>query len=37
MRQLKAGKDVNMDAEEAMAVEAVTWKQPLKIKQTDKS
>jgi hypothetical protein len=37
VRQLQARKDVNTEAEEATAVEAVTWQQLLKIKQNEKS
>jgi hypothetical protein len=37
VRQVQAIKDMNMEAEEAMAVEAVTWQQPGKIKQIEKS
>jgi hypothetical protein len=36
VRQSPASKDVNTEAEEAMAVEAVTRRQPMKIQQTEK-
>jgi hypothetical protein len=34
VRQSLASKDVNMEAEEAVALEAVTRQQPVKIQQT---
>jgi hypothetical protein len=37
VRQSPASKDVNMDAEETTALEAVTRLQPAKIQQTEKS
>jgi hypothetical protein len=36
VRQSPASKDVNAEAEEAMALEAVTRRQPVKIQQTEK-
>jgi hypothetical protein len=36
VRQLSASKDVNTEAEEATALEAVTRRQPMKIQQTEK-
>jgi hypothetical protein len=35
--QLRASKDVNTEAEEAMGLEAVTRRQPVKIQHTEKS
>jgi hypothetical protein len=32
-----AGKDVNTEAEEATALEAVTRRQPVKLQQTEKT
>jgi hypothetical protein len=37
VRQSPASKDVNMEAEEAMALEAVTRRQPVKIQQTEET
>jgi hypothetical protein len=37
VRQSPASKDVNTKAEEAMALEAVTKRQPVKIQQTKKT
>jgi hypothetical protein len=37
MRQLPANKDVNTEAEEATALEAVTRRQPMKIQETEKT
>jgi hypothetical protein len=37
MRGSPAGKDVNAETEKAMALEAVTRRQPVKIQQTKKS
>jgi hypothetical protein len=37
MRQLPASKDVNIEAEEANAFEAVTRRQPMKIQHTEKT
>jgi hypothetical protein len=34
---LPACKDMNMEAEEATAVEAITRQQPVKIQQTEKT
>jgi hypothetical protein len=36
-RQSLTSKDVNTEAEEATALEAITKRQPLKIQQTEKS
>jgi hypothetical protein len=36
VRQLPASKDMNMEAEEATALEAITRRQPAKIQQTEK-
>jgi hypothetical protein len=35
VRQSSASKDVNTEAEEATALEAITRRQPVKIKQTE--
>jgi anti-sigma factor RsiW len=37
VRQSLASKDVNTEAEEAMALEAVTRRRPVKIQQTKKT
>jgi hypothetical protein len=37
VRQLPAGKDVNTEAEEATALEAVTRQQPVKTQQIEKT
>jgi hypothetical protein len=37
VRQSLAIKDVNMEAEEATVLEAVTRRQPVKIQQTEKT
>jgi hypothetical protein len=37
VRQLLASKDLNMEAEEAMALVDVTRQQPVKTEQTEKS
>jgi hypothetical protein len=37
VRQSSASKDVNTEAEEATALEAVTRRQPVKIQQTEKT
>jgi hypothetical protein len=37
MRQTPASKDVNTDADEAVAFEDVTRRQPVKIQQTEKN
>jgi hypothetical protein len=37
VRQSTASKAVNMEAEEATALKAVTRRQPVKIRQTEKS
>jgi hypothetical protein len=37
VRELPANKDVNTEADEAMALEAVTRRQPVKIQQTEKT
>jgi hypothetical protein len=37
VRQSPASKGVNTEAEEAMALEAVTRRQPVKIQQTEKT
>jgi hypothetical protein len=37
VRQLLASKDMNMEAEEAMALEAITRQQSMKIQQTEKT
>jgi hypothetical protein len=37
VRQSSASKDVNMEAEEATVLEAVTRRQPVKIQQTEKT
>jgi hypothetical protein len=37
VRQLPSSKDVNMEAEVATALEAVTRLQPVKIQQTEKT
>jgi hypothetical protein len=37
VRQSLVSKDVNMEAEEAAALEAVTRRQPVKIQQTEKA
>jgi hypothetical protein len=37
VRQLPASKDMNMDAEEVTAIEAVTRQQLVKIHQTEKT
>jgi hypothetical protein len=37
VRQLPASKDVNMEADEAKALEAVTRRQSVKTQQTEKS
>jgi hypothetical protein len=37
VRQSLASKDTNPEAEEAMALEAVTRRQPVKIQQTEKT
>jgi hypothetical protein len=37
LRQSPANKDMNTEAEEATALEAVTRRQPVKIKPTEKS
>jgi hypothetical protein len=36
VRESPASKDVNTEVEKAMALEAVTKQQPLKIQQTEK-
>jgi hypothetical protein len=36
-RQSPASKDVNMEAEEVAALEAVTRRQPVKMQQTEKA
>jgi hypothetical protein len=36
VRQSPAGKDVNTEAEEATALEAVTRRQPMKIQRTER-
>jgi hypothetical protein len=36
VRQSPTSKDVNTEAEEAKALEAVTRRQPVKMQQTDK-
>jgi hypothetical protein len=36
MRESPAGKDVNTEDEETAALEAVTRRQPVKIRQTEK-
>jgi hypothetical protein len=37
VRQPLASKDINMEAEEATALEVVTRQQPVKIQQTEKT
>jgi hypothetical protein len=37
VRESSASKDVNMDAEQATALEAITRRQPVKIQQTEKT
>jgi hypothetical protein len=37
MRQSPASKNVNTEGEEATTLEAVTWRQPAKIQQTEES
>jgi hypothetical protein len=37
VRQLLASKDMNMEAEEGMALEAIIWQQLVKIQQTGKT
>jgi hypothetical protein len=37
VRQSPVSKDVNVETEEATALEAVTRRQPVKIQQTEKS
>jgi hypothetical protein len=37
VRQSPASKDLNTEAEEATALEAVTKRQPVKIQQTEKT
>jgi hypothetical protein len=37
VRQSPASKDVNMEAEEATALETVTRRQPVKIQQSEKT
>jgi hypothetical protein len=37
VRQSSASKDVNTEAEEATAMNAVTRRQPVKIQQTEKA
>jgi hypothetical protein len=37
VRQSPASKDMDTEAEEAMALEAVTRRQPVKIQQTEKT
>jgi hypothetical protein len=37
VRQLLASKDRNTEAEEALALEAITRQQPVKIEQTEKT
>jgi hypothetical protein len=37
VRQSPASKDVNTEAEEATALEAVTRRQPVKLQQTEKT
>jgi hypothetical protein len=37
VRQSPASKDVNRDAEEATALEAITRRHPVKMQQTEKS
>jgi hypothetical protein len=37
VRQLPASKDVNIEAEDATALEAVTRRQPVKTQQTEKT
>jgi hypothetical protein len=36
MRQSPANKDMNMEAEDATALKAVTRRRPVKIEQTEK-
>jgi hypothetical protein len=37
VRQSQASKDMNTEAEEATALEAITRQQPVKIQQTEKT
>jgi hypothetical protein len=37
VRQAPVSKDVNMEAEEAMALEAIIRRQPVKLQQTEKT